>query len=83
MIKRVKNKKIPKEKSLYFKNIQGCQEHHFILSLAAHAPLKVLGIVSYEFYSDCRIYFHYVSIQFGLNGVRYTGRCNNFVCLKS
>ena len=42
MIKRVKNKKIPKEKSLYFKNIQGCQEHHFILSLAAHAPLKVL-----------------------------------------
>ena len=46
MIKRVKNKKIPKEKSLYFKNIQGCQEHHFILSLAAHAPLKVLGIVS-------------------------------------
>ena len=63
MIKRVKNKKIPKEKSLYFKNIQGCQEHHFILSLAAHAPLKVLGIVSYEFYSDCRIYCRYVSIR--------------------
>ena len=63
MIKRVKNKKIPKEKSLYFKNIQGCQEHHFILSLAAHAPLKVLGIVSYEFYSDCHIYCHYVSIR--------------------
>lgn len=63
MIKRVKNKKIPKEKSLYFKNIQGCQEHHFILSLAAHAPLKVLGIVSYEFYSDCPIYCHYVSIR--------------------
>ena len=63
MIKRVKNKKIPKEKSLYFKNIQGCQEHHFILSLAAHASLKVLGIVSYEFYSDCRIHCHYVSIR--------------------
>lgn len=63
MIKRVKNKKIPKEKSLYFKNIQGCQEHHFMLSLAAHASLKVLGIVSYEFYSDCRIYCHYVSIR--------------------
>lgn len=63
MIKRVKNKKIPKEKSLYFKNIQGCQEHHFILSLAAHASLKVLGIVSCEFYRDWRIYCHYVSIR--------------------
>ena len=82
MIKRVKNKKIPKEKSLYFKNIQGCQEHHFILSLAAHASLKVLGIVSYHNFTATAVFTAIMS-QFGLNGVRYTGRCNNFVCLKS